>query len=95
MKAAGNSEESIRALADSLSTDWRAAELGPTDREMLCFAVLLTTTRAAIHEADIDRLRTVGLGDREIHDLCAIVAYFNFVNRIAIGLGVELEDRFR
>jgi hypothetical protein len=34
-----------------------------------------------------------GLDDRAIHDLCAIVAYFNFVNRIADGLGVELEDR--
>ncbi len=30
--------------------------------------------------------------DRAIHDACAIVAYFAFVNRIADGLGVELED---
>ena len=48
-----------------------------------------------ITEGDITRLRAVGFENRAIHDLCAIVAYFNFVNRIAIGLGVELEDRFR
>ena len=32
--------------------------------------------------------------DRAIHDICAIVAYFAFVNRMADGLGVELKPRF-
>jgi len=41
---------------------------------------------------DVGRLRQAGLDDRGIHDVCAIVAYFNFVNRMADGLGVELED---
>jgi alkylhydroperoxidase family enzyme len=45
--------------------------------------------------ADIGRLRAAGFDDRAIHDLCAIVAYFAFVNRIADGLGVELEDSRR
>jgi alkylhydroperoxidase family enzyme len=40
---------------------------------------------------DIESLREVGLDDRAIHDACAIVSYFAFVNRIADGLGVELE----
>jgi hypothetical protein len=30
--------------------------------------------------------------DRAIHDICAVTAYFNFVNRIADGLGVDLEE---
>ena len=34
-------------------------------------------------------LRAVGLDDRAILDACQVVAYFNFVNRIAQGLGVE------
>jgi hypothetical protein len=29
--------------------------------------------------------------DRGIHDTAAIVGYFNFVNRLAEGLGVALE----
>ena len=41
---------------------------------------------------DITSLREAGLDDRAIHDACAIVSYFAFVNRIADGLGVELED---
>lgn len=45
--------------------------------------------------ADVDRLRAAGLGDGGIHDAAAVTAYFNFVNRIALGLGVELEPSFR
>ena len=37
------------------------------------------------------RLRGAGFDDRGIHDICAVTAYFAFVNRIADGLGVELE----
>ncbi len=58
---------------------------------MLEYAEKLTRTPASIRASDVDRLRTAGLDDRAIHDVCAIVAYFAFVNRIANGLGVELE----
>lgn len=40
---------------------------------------------------DVAALREAGLGDPGIHDAAAVVAYFNFVNRIADGLGVQLE----
>ena len=43
---------------------------------------------------DVEQLRSQGLDDRGIHDICAITAYFAFVNRMADGLGVELEERF-
>ncbi len=36
-------------------------------------------------------MRAAGLSDAGIHDATAITAYFNFVNRVALGLGVELE----
>jgi uncharacterized protein YciW len=39
-------------------------------------------------------LRASGLTDRDIVDLNQVVAYFNYVNRIAEGLGVELEARW-
>ena len=42
-------------------------------------------------EAHIEPLRRAGLSDEGIHDLAGVTAYFNFVNRIAQGLGVELE----
>ena len=40
---------------------------------------------------DAERLRDVGLEDSEILDLCQVTAYYAYVNRIAQGLGVELE----
>jgi alkylhydroperoxidase family enzyme len=33
-------------------------------------------------------LRAEGLTDSDILDITLVVAYFNFVNRIALGLGV-------
>lgn len=68
--------------------------LTPTERAMLDYTVKLTVTPRDMTAADVAALRAHGLSDRAIHDLCAIVAYFAFVNRIADGLGVELEERF-
>ena len=59
---------------------------------MLDYVAILTWTPAAVTRDDIARLRAAGLDDRGIHDLCAITAYYAFVNRIADGLGVGLED---
>lgn len=40
---------------------------------------------------DITRLRSAGLDDRAIHDATQVIAYFNYINRIADALGVEPE----
>ena len=45
-------------------------------------------------ESDLAPLRAAGLSDRDIVDLNQVVAYFNYVNRVADGLGVELESRW-
>ena len=46
---------------------------------------------ALLAEADLRPLREQGLSDAAIHDAASVVAYFNRVNRMALGLGVELE----
>jgi len=61
------------------------------DHALLDYAVKLTRTPQSMTAADVSRLRAHGFDDRGIHDACAITAYFAFVNRIADGLGVELE----
>ena len=58
---------------------------------MLDYAAKLTRSPGAMEPTDVEDLRTHGFSDRAIHDICAITAYFAFVNRIADGLGVELE----
>ncbi len=58
---------------------------------MLDFAAKLTRTPWDLTEADVEELRKVGLSDGEILDLVLVISYCAFVNRIASGLGVELE----
>lgn len=61
-------------------------------RALCSYALLLTRTPAAVAETDLAPLRAAGFDDRAIVDANQVVAYFNYVNRIADGLGVELED---
>lgn len=61
------------------------------ERVMLEHAVTLTRAPASVREQDIERLRAAGWGDADVLDLTLVVSYFNFVNRIADGLGVPLE----
>ncbi len=42
-------------------------------------------------QEDVLALREQGWSDLEIHDACQVGAYFNYVNRLADGLGVDLE----
>jgi len=58
---------------------------------MLNYSVKLTLSPEKIVAEDVEILRHFGFEDLAIHDICAIVAYFAFANRIADGLGVKLE----
>ena len=78
-------------LASLLTVPIDAIPVGPRERALISYAETLTRTPAAVTNADINALRDAGFDDRGIHDACAIVAYFAFVNRIADGLGVEIE----
>ncbi|GMQ98685.1 MAG: hypothetical protein BMS9Abin17_1209 [Acidimicrobiia bacterium] len=58
---------------------------------MLTYAETLTREPATITETDIGLLRDTGFSDRDILDICSVAAYYAYVNRIADGLGVQLE----
>ena len=62
------------------------------DVVMLRYALKLTREPANMNESDVQALRDVGFDDCAIHDICNVTAYFAFVNRVADGLGVELEN---
>jgi len=72
--------------ADGLET------LEPRLSNIVRHAEKLTTAPGAMTESDLGELRAVGLSDKDILDLTMIVGYFNFVNRIAVGLGVEFSE---
>jgi uncharacterized protein YciW len=58
---------------------------------MLEYVEKLTLTPGDMARSDIDNLRSVGFTDRDILDIATVAAYYAYVNRIADGLGVELE----
>ena len=64
----------------------------PDRIRVLCrYALKLTSTPWEMTEADAAALRASGFTDRDIVDANQVVAYYNYVNRVAEGLGVELE----
>lgn len=73
----------LLASADGLET------LEPRLSNIVRHAEKLTSAPGAMTESDLHELRAVGLDDRDILDLTLVTAYFNFVNRIALGLGVS------
>ncbi|HFQ92592.1 MAG TPA: peroxidase [Anaerolineae bacterium] len=80
------------ALAAQIKSDWRQADLAPQDRAMLAYAVKLTLEPGNMVETDVIALRRAGFSDRDILDINQIAGYYAYVNRLASGLGVELED---
>ena len=91
LEVKGHAIEFQDALVAALENDPTKAALEPSDRAMLDYAAKLTRAPETMKSSDVDLLRQAGFDDRAIHDICAIAAYFGFVNRIADGLGVEME----
>jgi uncharacterized peroxidase-related enzyme len=83
-----------QSLCDKVATEYSAADVGDKDIAMMGFAQRLTRDPGAMKHKDAKELREVGFKDGEILDIVQVTAYFNFVNRMANGLGVELEPRF-
>jgi len=75
-----------------LISDYREAALSPADRAMLDYAVKLTLEPWNMVEEDVQALRVAGFSDAAILDINQVTGYYAFVNRLADGLGVELED---
>jgi len=72
-----------------LVQDFRSLDLPERTRKMLEYAFKLIKKPHAINQADINNLRDSEFSDEEILNINLVTSYFNFVNRIALGLGVE------
>ncbi|MBI51146.1 MAG: peroxidase [Chloroflexi bacterium] len=55
----------------------------------------LTKTPSQITEADVVALRSVGLDDQQILSVVMITSMYAFMNRLADGLGVQLDEQKR
>jgi alkylhydroperoxidase family enzyme len=55
----------------------------------------VTRSPAAIRRQDVETLRIHGLTDRAILDVVEVVAYFNYINRVADALGIDPEPEMQ
>ena len=79
-------------MAAKVKQDWRSAGLDAATGALLAFAERLTGRLAEISSSAIDDLRQAGFSDRAIHDAVQVISYFNYINRVADGLGVDPEQ---
>lgn len=79
------------AFAADIAAQGSEAAPQPRLRALLQFAERLARDPAHFEEQHLQPLREVGLDDRAIHDAAQVVSYFSYINRIADGLGVDLE----
>ncbi len=85
LRAVVASDEQRRAV----QADYRTAGLTPREVALLDFAVKLTQQPREVRRADLDGLRGHGFGDEQLVDAVQCIGYFNFINRVLDGLGVD------
>jgi len=85
-------EVADESLVEAMKTDWTRAPLSDADRALMAFAVDLTRSPSMMTREHVERLRAAGFDDRAVSDAVQIVGYFNYINRVADALGVDLEE---
>ena len=79
-------------MLERIDSGWRSAGLSEGRQVMLAYVEKLTLAPAEMREGDVIGLRAAGFSDRDILDIVEVAAYYAYVNRIADGLGVGLEE---
>ena len=82
-------------LASHVLHDYTKADLDPMTKGMLDFASKLTRDPASMQKADVEALRALGLTDEQILSVVLITCNYNFMTRLADGLGVEVDSGWR
>ncbi|WP_394030239.1 peroxidase-related enzyme [Xanthobacter autotrophicus] len=81
-------------LGEQLVMNYRAARLDQRRRAMLDFAAKLTERPNEVEEEDREALRRVGLSERDIWDVSAVVGFFNMSNRIASATDMRPNEAY-
>jgi uncharacterized peroxidase-related enzyme len=89
------SEVGGEAAAQSIQADYRTAGLALRELALLDYAVKLTKDPHAVSCHDLDVLRKHGYADDQLVDAVQCIGYFNFINRVLDGLGVDPEPGMR
>ncbi len=68
-------------------------KLTKKEKLMLDYAKELTIKPFKVKQESIMKLKNTGFSDQDILDINQVISYFNYVNRIVEGLGVQLENK--
>ena len=79
-------------LIDQLKEDYKKADITIKEKAMLDYSYKLTLFPCDMKKSDVENLKKADFSDKEILDINQIVSYYAYVNRLADGLGVELEN---
>lgn len=94
-------EKDLRSVVESdeqrqaVQEDYRSAGLTPREVALLDYAVKLTVHPRDVRRDDLEALRGHGLNDEQLVDAVQCIGYFNFINRVLDGLGVDPEPSMR
>ena len=94
-------EKDLRSAVESdgqrqaVQDDYHSASLTAREVSLLDFAVKLTKQPADVQRHDLDALRVHGFTDEQLVDAVHCIGYFNFINRVLDGLGVDPEPAMR
>lgn len=75
-----------------MARNWHEANLDVGDSALCEFAAKLTHNQHDMGPDDLEQLRGYGFDDTAIHDATQVIGYFNYITRVADGLGIEPED---
>jgi len=78
-------------LVKALQEDYRTAPISEQDKVMLDYVAQLTRDATRVSRQDHERLSSAGFDDRAILQITLIASWFNYINRVADGLGVGRE----
>ncbi len=79
-------------LAEQVGDDYRNTNLTPKQVAMLEFAESLTVDPGNSKQEYVEGLRDLGWADEDIVDIVHITCLFNYMDRLADGLGAELDS---
>lgn len=94
-------EKDLRSVVESdeqrqaIQEDYRSAGLTSREVTLLDFSVKLTKHPSGVRREDLESLRALEFNDEQLVDAVHCIGYFNFINRVLDGLGVDPEASMR
>jgi uncharacterized peroxidase-related enzyme len=82
-------------LIGAIENDFHEADVPEKDIAMLEYVEKLASRSSSIEKKDVAALRSAGFKDIDILDIAQVAAYYSYADRLANGLGVELEPHMK